>query len=390
MAGLYLPRDEHEPALNLPSGAYDIPLLIQDRSFYDNGQIYYPTGPHDLGNHANVEVTPTSHASDFAQPTVVPHFVGNTNLVNGVVWPYLEVEPRKYRFRIVNGANSRHYDLSLVGPDDQQVIFHQIGTDGGLLAHPVDRTRVLLAPADRADVVVDFSTFSIDQELLLRNLAPDGFSLHHAAQPADPSTTGQVIRLRVVPAKGPDDSSLPSRLINIRRLKESNAVRSRRFELVEAIDHHGRPVMLLDGKHWSDPVSAIARLGETEIWEIENFTAFPHPIHLHATQFQLLDRVNRQTGPVELAEYELGWEDTVTVNPRERVRIIVPFEQFSGTFVWHCHMLEHEDHEMMRPFQVVAPEPNSLQLLLLSTALARVAGPFRFRRRVGASAKRGE
>jgi spore coat protein A len=146
-------------------------------------------------------------------------------------------------------------------------------------------------------------------------------------------------------------------------LKESDADRVRQLDLIETKDHHGRPLMLLDGKHWSDPATEIARLGETEIWEIENFTSTPHPIHLHSALFQLLERVDRLSGRMPLAEHELGWEDTVIVNPRELVRIIVPFEQFSGRFVWHCHMLEHEDHEMMRPLQIV-PEPPTAALAI--------------------------
>ncbi|MEX2139324.1 MAG: multicopper oxidase domain-containing protein [Pirellulales bacterium] len=212
-----------------------------------------------------------------------------------------------------------------------------------------------------------FSGLTVGDQVLMRNVGPDDFSMQHTGHPANPNTTGQVMQFRVSAPRGPETSTLPARLTNFDRLSEANASTTRYLSLIESIDHHGRPTLLLDGKHFSDPVTEVATLGTTEIWTIENFTTTPHPIHLHATQFQLLDRTHRRTGPIPLEEWELGWEDTIVVNSGERVRAIVPFEQFEGSYVWHCHILEHEDQEMMRPLNII-PEPPTGLLGLIAIA----------------------
>ena len=370
MVGFYLIRDDAEDALNLPSGDYEIPLLIQDKSFYEDGQLFYPRGPGDLTEPPQPDPLaglPPNFPSSYS---VVPNFFGNTNLVNGKVWPYMNVEPRKYRLRLLNGSNSRFYQLQLDDGSGGSTLFHQIGSDGGLLPARVDLNEILLAPAERADVIVDFSNFAPGEEVFLRNFGPDGpFQSLGAGPPANPDTTGQVMKFNVMRLTQPDTSSLPDLLVDVPRILEDDAVITRQLTLNQTIDEFGRPKLLLDGAIWEDPITETPELHSIEIWEIENFTPNAHPIHLHLVQFQLLDRTLRGGSPVPPAENELGWKDTIIVNRREKVRVIAAFEDFAGLYVWHCHILEHEDHEMMRPYLVV-PEPQSGMLLVLAMLLA--------------------
>ena len=346
MAGHYLIRDDAERALNLPSGGYEIPLLIQDRSFHEDGALFYPQGAEDVAS-------------------IVPNFQANTNLVNGVIWPYLDVEPRKYRFRMLNGANSRFYDLRLEDGEANALAFYQIGSDLGLLPNVATRNSVLLGPADRADVIVDFSQYNPGDELFLRNLGPDGPFGLNGGPASNPDTTGQVMKFRVVPLKGPDVSSLPDDLPAVETLHPDEAVVARRLTLDRRTDELGRIKYLLNGKPWSDAVTETVQLGDVEVWEFVNQTPDAHPMHLHLGQFQILERTQRPFQmPMPVEAYERGWEDTIIINARESVKLLTRFDQFAGRFVWHCHVLEHEDHEMMRPFEVAdrVPEPTSLSI----------------------------
>ncbi|HYO23973.1 MAG TPA: multicopper oxidase domain-containing protein, partial [Lacipirellulaceae bacterium] len=357
MAGFYINRDAAEQALNLPAGKYEAPLLLQDRSFYENGQLYYP------GSGSQGE--PVGHTQAF---------FGDVNLVNGKVWPFMEVEPRKYRFRLLNGANSRAYNLSLV-PDagaasTDPLTIHQIGTDGGLFAQRVDRLSVALSAADRADVIVDFSQFAPGDTLRLLNSGPQLTA-----------ETDEVMQFRVIPGAGPDLSSLPTNLVPVPRYEPADAVVTRKLRLTRSFDSDGQPRMLLDGKLWSDAVSEVLTLGEPEIWEISNRTPDDHPIHLHLEAFQLLGRSTNGGVEIPLQPYELGWEDTVNIPAQQTARFMVNFEKYTGQFVWHCHLLEHEDHEMMRPFRVEVPEPGCLALgaplLAAAGVVARARRPRR-------------
>ena len=207
--------------------------MIQDKSFYDDGQLYYPGD--------GTDGDPMGH---------VQSFLGNVNVVNGKVWPFMEVEPRKYRFRMLNGANTRAYNLSLV-PDTgatagTPLTLHQIGTDGGLLAARVDRTAVNLSAADRADVIVDFSQFSPGDMLRLLNSGPNATG-----------ETDEVMQFRVVPSTGADTSSLPTSLVPVPRYNPADAVRDAPAPADARVDELGREQMLLDGKLWSDAISEI-------------------------------------------------------------------------------------------------------------------------------------
>lgn len=345
LAGFYLLRDECEDQLNLPRGKYEIPLVIQDRSFNEeDGSLFYPSQPD--------EPVPVF-------PSIVPEFFGDKILVNGKVWPFLEVEPRKYRFRFLNGSNSRFYKMRLSSGQP----FIQIGTDGGFLDSPVVINELTLAPAERADIIIDFAGFA-GQHITLTNDAsspfPDG-------DPVDPDTTGQIMQLRVVlPQSGDDTSSIPAVLCNSEKPTEQEAIRTRNQPLIEAQDQFGRLLLLLEGLMWFDPITDRPELGDTEIWNLINPTPDTHPIHLHLVRFFILDRrpfnvehflaTNEviYTAPaIPPDPNERGPKDTIRANPGEVTRIIARFGDFTGIYPWHCHILEHEDHDMMRPYEVV-------------------------------------
>ena len=351
LAGAYVVTDAHERSLNLPTGAYDIPLVIQDKTFDTSGaQTYATTG-----------ILPAIH------PTWVPEYFGNAILVNGKVWPYLDVEPRKYRFRMVNGSNARFYDLTLTPSKDQDLLkplFHQIGAEGGLLPATAPLQRVLIAPGERADVIVDFSRLA-GMTVLLKNTAKAPYP---AGEAPDPKTTGQVMLFRVVkPLVGADTSTIPDAPQPIEPLLPADAAQTRDIKLSETLDPAtGFPTMLmLEDRAWHDPVTIMPKLGTTEVWRFVNTTADTHPMHTHLTQFQVVGRqafdVPRYLGSGELVfrgkpkgpnANETGWKDTVKVNPGEVVTIIAAFDRL-GRYPVHCHILEHEENEMMRPFEIV-------------------------------------
>jgi spore coat protein A, manganese oxidase len=326
LQGLFLIRDDHEDSLNLPKGKYEVPLLICDRMLRTDGSLEYPTS----GN---------------AKSPWVPEVFGDAMLINGKLAPYLEVEPRKYRFRIMNGANGRFFRFSFGNLLD----FHQIGSDQGLLAEPLPLKRLMLAPGERGDLVFDFSGHA-GQEVLLKS---DSFEL---------------LQFRVsaaAPANG--DEALPQVLRPLPRIPESQAIQTRRLTLDENMDMVQQSMgMLLNNTPWHMPVTEKPVLNTTEIWEFVNLTEDTHPIHLHLVKFQILDRRRfdvfqyRSKGTVRYLApaipatgSEAGWKDIVQVDPGLITRIIMRFEGYTGRYVWHCHLLEHEDNEMMRPFEVV-------------------------------------
>ena len=333
LLGTFLIRDNLDDALNLPKGKYELPLILYDRLLTHQGQLLYPVSPDP-------------------QSPWVPEIFGNAILANGKLFPYLEVEPRKYRFRLLNASNARSYNLSLVenaSANQNEVPFHQIGTDQGLLSAPVPLTNLEIAPAERADLVIDFSQ-------------------HRSSQVVLKSDAFVVMQFRVSSQKVDDTSSLPSALRAVPKIQESRAVQTRLLTLNEYVNKAGNPVMLLlNAAHWKMPITEKPVLGSTEIWSLINPTNDSHPIHLHLVRFQILDRqpyvpwlfqTRRELhfiGPPEPPDpNEAGWKDTVRAHSKMVTRIIVPFEGFTGRYVWHCHILEHEDNEMMRPYEVIA------------------------------------
>ncbi len=325
LQGLFLIRDDHEDSLNLPKGKYEVPLLICDRMLRTDGSLEYPT------------------SGDPRSPWV-PEVFGDAMLVNGKLAPYLEVEPRKYRFRILNGANGRFFRFSFA----DLLEYHQIGSDQGLLAAPLAIKRLVLAPGERGDLVFDFSNHA-GQEVLLKS---DSFNL---------------LQFRVSATPVSDTSALPPVLRPLPRTPESQAIRTRRLTLDENMDMVQQSMgMLLNNTHWHMPVTEKPVVNTTEIWELVNLTEDTHPIHLHLVKFQILDRRKfdvfdyRSKGTLRYlapamppSPSEAGWKDTVRADSGLITRIIVRFEGYIGRYVWHCHLLEHEDNEMMRPFEVV-------------------------------------
>ena len=335
LAGFYILQDDEELGLDLPKGKYDVPLMLQDRLLDPFGRICYPVS----GN---------------TDSPWVPEFFGSHVLVNGKVWPFYEVEPRPYRFRILNASNARVYRLFL----SPAQTFVQIGSDGGLLDRPAQVSSILLAPSERADVIIDFSGRE-GRRIVLSNDAPAPF-------PSGGKLIPHLImqfRVNPFPSDKARDYSVPETLGNINRVDESGSIKTRRLSLDEIMGAEGiQHKMLLNGKAFMDPITEDPEVGTTEIWEFVNATIDAHPIHLHAVHFQLLDRrafdtrkykadgeivyANRVLPPLPA---ESGWKDTILCPPGEVTRIIAHFDGVPGKYVWHCHTLEHEDNEMMRP-----------------------------------------
>ncbi len=325
--GLYILRDDAEDGLNLPKGEYEIPLILYDRSFREDGQLYYPV------------------SGNPGKPWV-PEFFGDAILVNGTLFPFLDAEPRKYRLRLLNASNSRFLYLSL---SNHQPLW-QIGSDQGLLAAPVELKTVTLAPGERADVVIDFKQ-QRGQNVLLK------------------SDNYEILQFRVADRPGVDASTIPQQLRTVARISEQQAVKTRLLTLEGGGDTDDptsmTQPMLLNGARWHDPVTENPTLDTVEIWSLINVTDDSHPIHLHMVRFQVLDRrpfdaftylnerqLRYTAGAIAPDANEAGWKDTVRADPVMVTRIIIRFEGFAGRYVWHCHVLEHEDYEMMRPYSV--------------------------------------
>ena len=326
LMGLYLLRDEHELSLGLPSGEQELPLVLADRLLRTDGRLYYP----DSGD---------------AKAPWVPEVFGNLTLVNGAILPRAEVQPRRYRLRVLNAANGRFYHLRFRDGRTFQVI----GSDQGLLAAPATVTSVFMAPGERMDVVVDFATLRGGSVELMNDALP-------------------LMRFAVGQGQVRDDSRVPDVLRDLPRVTEASASKSRELTLDEYSDCVATPMlMLLNGKRWHDPVTESVKLGATESWNLVNLTEDTHPIHLHLVRFQILDRrpfdvdeyvakkTIRYVGPAqEPPVHERGWKDVVQVYPGMVTRIVATFDGYAGRYAWHCHLAEHEANEMMRPFEVVA------------------------------------
>jgi spore coat protein A, manganese oxidase len=333
LAGMYLIRDPQEDSLTLPRDRYEVPLVICDRTFSEDGALYYRV------------------STDPAKPWI-PEFFGNAILVNGKLFPYLDVEPGKYRFRILNAANAGFYDLSVVESaefDAKKLPIYQIGSDQGFLAAPVELETLNLAPAERADFVVDFAA-KRNQFVYLRTNAT------------------VMLQFRVSDRFTGKEHALPPTLDKLVRLRESEARMTRELTLDDFQDRTGHShLMLLNKTRFAMPITEKPQNRTSEIWSFVNLTDDTPPIHLHNVRFQLLDRrqfdlqtyfLNRQlvyTGSAVPPEPgEAGWKDTIRAFTGQVTRIIVPFDGYTGRYVWHCHLLEHEDNEMMRPYEILA------------------------------------
>lgn len=426
LSGFYLLNDPANEPAGLPSGPFSRELQLQDRSFDTNGQWYFPLDA----------VNPDAH------PFWGPEFFGDVIVVNGKSWPYLNVEPRRYRLRLLNASNARFYTLSLEVTSGWGTapVFWQIGSDGGYLNHPVRQSTLTIAPAERMDVIVDFTGLAPGTRLLVKNSANAPFP---GGVPVDAATTAQVMQLRVVPLSSADTSVPMNTSFNLRphnpivnlRATVVGAVPGtlvplRRLTLNEVEGVGGPLTMFVNNTRWMGAVTETPRVGSTEVWEFINLTEDAHPIHIHLVQFQLISRTSFDaaaygtayaasfaggyqpgvgpplpygscfpagvcggnpsptpyfTGAAQgPAANEAGWKDTVQMFPGQVTRVVLRWapqnipaggvlpgvNRFAfdpsaamGTtdafgypggpgYVLHCHILDHEDNEMMRPYVV--------------------------------------
>jgi len=433
-AGFWLLRSESaDKKLGLPAPApkigdkpgtryYEIPLAIQDRSFNANGSLFYPD------NRAFFEgLDPSQLQIDYAPDSDVapiwnPEVFFNTMVVNGRTWPRLNVEPRRYRFRLLNGCDARALNLSLwvvdaSGNKRSEVPFYVFANESGLLSkvvkvttgsvellpgngrpgvptpakHPAEA--LLMGNAERVDVIVDFTGLAQGSVVRMFNTGPDspfgGFPID-PADVADPGTTGQVMQFVVGNLLGPDNSTPPQKItlqpiaplvptvtrqVSLNELESAVVcVEELNGELVQVPGStppdctgggfpFGPTQALLgtvasDGSgvalRWDAAISENPQLGSTEMWEIYNFTVDAHPIHLHLVNFQVVNREPLGGAPYPPEPWETGFKDTVIAYPGEITRIRARFD-IPGLYVWHCHIIEHEDNEMMRPYCVGTP-----------------------------------
>jgi spore coat protein A, manganese oxidase len=359
LAAAYIVRDEFDTGaepnpIGIPGGPYEVPLVVQDRQFNHDGTLLYPR-------------------SDIPGAVWIGEYFGDVMLVNGKVWPFLEVEPRLYRFRVLNGCNARILNLDIPG-----VKMWQIGAEGGMWDKPVSVTRLVLAPAERADVLVDFR-HAAGAMLPMKNLNPP----QPVSTPAPPLT--QVMQIRVgrnVTQPGPSTipKSLPGRAANI----PGPVATTRYITLNEIAAETVDWVLTLNAADFEAPTTEKPRVGTVEDWVYVNLTGDTHPMHTHLVTVQVVGRTPFDadayqsayggpkgvpggidptpfaTGPMLPPDpTERGFKDTVKVNPGYFTTVRAKYELPKGvttpqTYVYHCHILEHEDNDMMRPFTVKA------------------------------------
>lgn len=319
LAGMFIIEDEYSDNLPLPRnyGIDDIPLVIQDRRFYEDRSFAYTRSMHDI----------------------MHGVLGNFLLVNGMVKPFAEVPRGLVRFRLLNGSNASIYRLYL--SNDQP--FHVIGSDGGFLTKPVGVQELVLAAGERAEILVDFGGSSSGDRL---RVVVDQFN----------GNTYEALEL-LVSGDRAEQSTVVSSLREQPRLAESTADRTRYFAM-ETMSGRGMGMrggnrLSINGKKMDmNRIDETIPLGSTEIWELENRSAsmmqLPHSMHLHDVQFNILDRNGKPPEPIEA-----GRKDTVLLWPNDKVRLIARFLDYTGIYMYHCHMLEHEDDGMMGQFEVV-------------------------------------
>ena len=396
LAGAYLLRDTRERSLVhnyvLPADEHEVELIIQDRFFTDDGQLRLPTA---TGGVNPVNGVSASLFADFM-------------CVNGRPWPFLEVEPRKYRFRFVNGCDSRILNLEL---NDPNASFLFVGTELGLMRKAVERKRVTIAPGERYDVVIDFTGFS-EKEITMTNAGPGGVfvGFRNAANqvtnnpndtpfgfgaPPNPNSTGLIMRFKV----GKRRSYLPNASVVAgttlgEPMDELVATKSREVLAFQGRDDLGRATEFLGSMEhgtaeWHEKPTEVVRTGDTEIWEFYNLSPVAHPVHIHLVDFQIIGRqpidfvaardieptqhimcngvpatggrVKSGATPIGVErpaeEYEKGPKDTAIAYPNEVLRVVAKYDK-PGQYIWHCHILHHEDHAMMRPLIVGNGDPD--------------------------------
>ena len=428
LAGLYVLTDDNQENLKktgiLPASPYDIPLFLQDRQFLQNGQIFYPSNPDDFYGVPGIDPEANT-PNPIPRTSIIPEFFGNFMLVNGMTWPLLEVEPRQYRFRVLNGSDSRMYNMLMMksadfsmdnvmgpsmayNPAIKGLPIIQIASDDGFISNPVTMENLFIAPGERKEIIVDFSGLA-GQEFILANNANGPFPEGDMVD----INSAQLMKIKV---SKPINTSFPlTNLSGILRPAITPLVANapvRKLILSEVRDEFGRLMPSLGTvdqgvKMWMDSVTEIVTLNNTEEWEIYNETGDAHPIHLHSVSMQLVNRqyyssneipmtiagkylrttakrnilrpsnltpsmtmmggmgmltmgsgtltnIQMQGDPIIPTADELGWKDTWVIYPGQVMRVRAKFD-LPGNYVWHCHILSHEDHDMMRPLLVSKP-----------------------------------
>lgn len=294
LAGAFIVRDGVEAALNLPSGAYEVPLIIRDASFDSNG--------------------------NFTFKSSSSGFFGNTPLINGTLAPFLAVDRAVYRFRVLNGCNARVLTLAL----GNGAAFTLIGNDGGLLESAVQLQQIQIGPGERLDLLVDFRGYAQNQNVMLRCVAAGWDLLEFRG-------SGQ----------GSGAGSLPTALSTISPLTAPKRTRFFSFDGMTKVNGRVYDMMRID---FNVP------FGETELWQFRTNGNGPHPVHVHGASFQVQSRAG---GRGQVFPWERGWKDTVLVGDGETVEVLIRFDAFKGLYLLHCHQLGHEDNGMMSNFEVV-------------------------------------
>ncbi|XP_057995041.1 multicopper oxidase LPR1 homolog 1-like [Hevea brasiliensis] len=375
LAGLiaaYVIRDPYLDAkLNLPMGPeFDRHLMIVDRSFYKDGSLYM--------NYTGIN--PTIH------PQWQPEYFGDAVIVNGKAWPYLDVKRRKYRFRIINAANARYFRFSL----SNGLSFIQVGSDASYLPYPISTPTILLAPSEIADVIIDFSKASA-KESVLTNDAPYPYPTGNSVD----ELNSKIMKFIINPKSPttPDTSRVPPNLVEYQTASTAGAAVTRYIVMYEYQSQTGAPTHLyINGKRFEDPVTETPKSGSTEVWEVINLTGDNHPLHVHLGTIQAIkaqelvdlstfsacmsvknDAIacnvsKHATGKViNTPENEKTWKNTVKIEPGYQTTVVVKFNLVDNDkakaypfdaseepgYVYHCHILDHEDNAMIRPLKLL-------------------------------------
>jgi FtsP/CotA-like multicopper oxidase with cupredoxin domain len=391
LAGMFLVSDPEEAAAGLPTGAFDVPLIIQDRAFDASNQFAY------LGGAGSMPASPSAPAGGMpghnmagmggsmgGSATPAPGgmmggmqgamdqmmgFLGTRVLINGKPDYSLSAATRAYRLRLLNGSNARIYKLGW--SDGSPIIV--IGSDGGLLEKPVEKPYVMLAPGERVEVWADFSRFKLGAEITLQSLKFEGADDHGgmmggmmSSGAPDQGTPMTLLKVKVE-REEKETLSLPRTLSSITRLQAEQAVNAAAPRQI-ALTLNGMQWLINNRTFEMDSAlpEETVKLGTTEVWEIVNklnpgqmmdANGMAHPMHIHGGQFQVLSRevlpqLKAGWDSVREGRVDEGWKDTVLVMPGETVKLAMKFERYKGLFVYHCHNLEHESSGMMRNYRV--------------------------------------
>jgi len=321
LAGLHIVRDDAEESLGLPAGPRELPLMIADRAFDDDGELTYPA------------LDPTLRTQPGVLESYLGGVLGDVILVNGAPWPVHEVDAARYRLRVLNASNARHYDLEAVLDDGRRLDLVQVGADQGLLTAPVTHQSLPIAPAERYDVVIDFARVPVGGRVRIINRLGSG-------------RTRDVMAFHVA-RKARDDSRVPHVLSkDLPEWRRSDAVRVRDFSF-RAGRMHGRHGWLIDGLPFAPARTDVTvRLGDVEVWRL--VADVHHPVHLHLVGFRVLSRGGKAPLP-----HDAGLKDTISLRPGEAAEIITRFDGYRGRYLFHCHNAEHEDMGMMANLEII-------------------------------------